>query len=245
MKQIKIFGERNTGTNYLKALMETNLNVRIVPGSVPVKSGLMRNPLLFDLLYDIRYKKHHGWKHGMPDPIRLEKLATSGETLFVTLIKNPYTFLQSLYRRPYHHQGVLPETFLEFVQTPWKVLRREHVPLHSFPTPVHLWNEKTRSYLELHRKLPNHTMLLTYESLLSDPEETIEYIGNTYGFRLKNDNFVNIIRSTKPDEKHYSDYRTYYLEEVWRRDFPREAIPIINKNLDHNLMAQFGYARID
>ncbi len=35
VKYVKIMGERNSGTNYLDALIRKNFDVSILPGSVP------------------------------------------------------------------------------------------------------------------------------------------------------------------------------------------------------------------
>jgi len=42
-KVIKIFGERNTGTNYLQRLIVTNFNEKCLSGNVPAKMNKLIN----------------------------------------------------------------------------------------------------------------------------------------------------------------------------------------------------------
>ena len=76
-KFVTIYGERCSGTNYLEALLTSNYDV------------------------DVCWK--YGWKHffGFTD------LSNSDDTLFIGIIRNPYDWINSLYREQHH----LPKHF--------------------------------------------------------------------------------------------------------------------------------------
>ena len=76
---IQIFGERNSGTNYLKQLLEINLDPKIEIGS------------------------KFGWKHGFTHKRAIKNKDTE-HTLFLVLTKDPYSWLISMNQRP--HQAV-------------------------------------------------------------------------------------------------------------------------------------------
>jgi hypothetical protein len=71
--KIKIYGERNTGTNYLRRLLELNVERAEVCG-----------------IYE------YGWNHDRPMD-RLEALRCEN-VLFLFMIKNPYSWVLSLKR---------------------------------------------------------------------------------------------------------------------------------------------------
>jgi hypothetical protein len=75
--KVTIYGERCSGTNYLEELIKTN--------------------------FDVTITWEYGWKHffGFND------LSNSDNTLFIGLIRNPYDWLNSLYREQHH----LPKNF--------------------------------------------------------------------------------------------------------------------------------------
>ncbi len=43
-----------------------------------------------------------GWKHSIPGLDVIKKSAKSNQTLFITITKNPYSFLLSLHQCPHH-----------------------------------------------------------------------------------------------------------------------------------------------
>jgi len=72
MKKIKIFGERNCGTNYLRELIIANIEAELLEGGVPVKKGIMKSSIIFDRLFDLLHKDFLGWKHSFPNHKRIE-----------------------------------------------------------------------------------------------------------------------------------------------------------------------------
>ncbi len=241
MKKIKIFGERNTGTNYLRTLILLNLKVGIIEGGVPTKQGIMKIPSIFDLFYDLIYRQHLGWKHAVPDHKRLKRQCNLKETGFITLTKNPYAFLLSLHKRPYHYKGKIPSSFDDFLKRRWHTVRRENHNQPFFTNPVHLWNIKNKAYMELRKAFPEITLNLTYEQLVEEPEETVLALARYFHLEPLPGPFKNQETSTKEAEKNYRYYRNYYLAEEWRENLMDEDISFINLHLDPEVMDYFGY----
>lgn len=243
--RIKIYGERNTGTNYLQKLITKNLEVTMLRGTVPAKwIRFIRNSEIGrDLYFRLAFSRTLGWKHAIaPTPKDLEKIGICHRTVFfVTLTKNPYSWLLSLYRRPYHSRNELM-SFEEFLVTPWKTVGRENGP-NAFSNPVAMWNCKNRSYLELDGRSP--VVNLRYEDLLADPESVIHRIANRFDVKLRGKAVINVDQSTKEKSvKDFQYYREYYLQQNWKRELGREAIDIINDRLDEQLLTYFGYDRL-
>ena len=246
---IKIYGERNTNTNYLSKLVKLNLNATELPGIVP--PALMRLqhkvPLfehIRDLYFTVTYSRNLGWKHMVvkseEDLAKYKK--NDSNLVFLTITKNPYPWLLSLYRRPYHCKDRDSEmSFVNFLRAGWTTLRRENAP-HTLNNPIELWNLKNKSYLSLNK---DRTLNLTSEALLDNPDGIIQQISYRFGIEKLNEQFVNFDSSTKDQSKNTEYYRKYYLTEVWRKDLSSEAVQIINQSLDRTLMKVYGYKMLD
>jgi hypothetical protein len=237
-KCLKIYGERNTNTNYLSRLVSLNLECQELRGTVPlylnkILTFFPGDEWLRDAYFALTYKKNLGWKHRSIDINIPNKL----DVFYLTITKNPYSWLLSLYRNPYHRQDVSEKTFEEFLTSEWITVGREGVP-KTLATPIELWNLKNASYFNLPVE---KTVMLTTERLIEDPELMIHDVSSRFGIDELNDHFVNYEKSTKETSKDSSYYKDYYLNEKWRENLSKEAISIINGKLDKSLMIFFGY----
>jgi hypothetical protein len=96
IKSIKVYGERNTNTNYIDKLIALNLNVIQIPGIAPasirkLQRALPGNELVRDMYFYLAYRHNLGWKHTcVKTQARLNqyKLVDSN-LLFLTLTKKP------------------------------------------------------------------------------------------------------------------------------------------------------------
>ncbi len=85
VKLIKLYGERNTNTNYMSKLIELNLDVQEIPGTVPptimkIQKLLPGQELVRDIYFYFTYKNNLGWKHThvkLPEKLRKYKLVDS------------------------------------------------------------------------------------------------------------------------------------------------------------------------
>jgi hypothetical protein len=243
---LKIYGERNCGTNYLRQLVLRNLDVTLLPGTAPrwLRRRLRGNESLIDLYFRLTRHKNLGWKHAVaPSLSELKQASVPVERVgFITLSKNPYSWLISLFRHPYHYQAAV-SSFERFLRTPWETVGRENHPT-TFANPVAMWNVKNASYLRLQKSV--RCMHLRYEDLLRAPEQTLAAIAQAYALHRRTSTFVNLQKSTKGEtDKSYSHYQDYYLNERWRDALCDEDIAWINDNLDGDVMSALRYARCE
>jgi hypothetical protein len=240
---VKIYGERNTGTNYLEQLVSSNLDARLLAGVVPGRLRKLQKILpgkeyLRDIYFHLTFHKNLGWKHSLVKADVLARYRSIHNNLSViTLTKNPYSWALSLYRHPYHHKtGKI--SFEEFLERKWHTVRRENSPVY-FENPVSMWNKKSTSYIQIRNTF--NCANIKYEDLLNDPESIINMMSLKLGIHKKSDRFINITASTKDTTKDFKFYNRYYLEEQWKDDLSAEAISIINRQLDTSVLDHFGY----
>jgi len=241
---IKVYGERNTNTNYISKLIELNLYVKQVPGVVPpiiekIRIILSGNELVNDVYYFLTYGKNLGWKHTcVKTQNELNKYKLVNDNLaFFTITKNPYSWLLSLHRRPHHYYYSDNPSFETFLKRRWKTVLRDNVG-PELKSPIELWNIKNKSYLNLTGK---NTLNITSEAIHEDSEGIIELISRKFNIERKSDSFIKYDRSTNDKGKDSNFYRQYYLQEKWRDDLTNKAIDIINETVDKKLMSHFGY----
>jgi len=242
---IKIYGERNTNTRYIEALIQLNLDVAqlrgVVPGYIKTTQKILPGKnWLRDLYFSLSYTHNLGWKHSCVKSSRELKNHDNFQRniCFVSVTKNPYSWLLSLHRKPYSQQyGKTKPDFETFLQTAWKTDARDNCE-KLLESPIALWNIKNTSYLEL---ADLNGLNITTERTIQDPESVIETIGSHFSIKKRGNKFLNYEKSTKDVNKDFSYYQDYYLNERWRDEISENAIEIINKTVDKTLMKHFGY----
>lgn len=179
-----------------------------------------------------------GWKHSFPDEERLR----SRGCFAIAMVKNPYSWLLSLHRRPYHNRPAEDMKFSSFLQSPWPVLGCEGAggPL---PSPMALWNMKNRAYLNMCAKL-ERSALIRYEDFLNDSQKVVRDCAKASGVGDKvSFNMTGLSSGAKSRDrgKSLEKYREYYLGEKWKSELFESDIRIINAGLDLGLMEELGY----
>ena len=240
--RLKIFGERNCGTNYLQKLAYDNLEVAILGGGVPVRFSRTKQNWFREFFFFLTAKRNLGWKHGVPNINHIKKFKHADSLHIVTITKNPYSFLLSLYKRPYHYVGEKPSTFQEFLESPWILQNRDGINKKKLDSPVELWNYKNAAYLGLQSHF-DFVSNIRYEDLLSKPETIFKQVCSDGGIEVKS--FHNAYSSTKKSNMTYEDYANYYLNELWKSKLNVDSINVINGYLDYSLVEKFGYQIID
>lgn len=246
--KIKIYGERNSGTNYLEKLIETNLAADILKFQTYWWSLVLLKSIKYDFVQDVLWrlqrKKTLGWKHGQA-PINAIKSYSSNPLVVVTITKNPYSFLHSLYKKPYHVKGGESTDFYEFICQPWITRGRDLCTKKKLESPIELWNLKNQSYLNLRNKVSKVVINITYEQLLKQPEECIRKIASKGNIPFRNEGqFQNYIASTKDSKLSYESYKKYYLQEEWISAFNEVNLTNLNSKIDDDLMEFFNYKKI-
>ncbi len=212
----------------------------VPPIIMKMQKFLPGKELVRDIYFHFTYQNNLGWKHTCvksPEELKQYKLVNS-DLAFLTLTKNPYSWLLSLYRKPYHLDYSDKPNFEAFLRRPWKTVGLDNVS-RVLKNPIELWNIKNRSHLHLHKN--KNSLNITTESIFENPKEIIKQISLKFPITEKSNIFLNYEKSTKDKSKDSNFYREYYLTEKWRDNLTREAIAIINETIDKELMSHFGY----
>ncbi len=210
-KKIKVFGERNSGTIYLEKLLRKNFKVQVLD------------------YYTL------GWKHRLA-PSETEISSQDSSIIYLILVKNPYSWLRSMYRKPYHQEELKRLDFNEFIEFPYG----------DYANPVIMWNTKYASYLNLENYVEN-IAFLKYEDLLKFPEKTLNDIKNRFDLTPSMYWFSDIQNqlTNNHGELKKKFHKNYYLQEKWKSEYSPELFNLVNKHLDKNLMTTFGYPVIE
>jgi len=245
MPLLKLYGERNTGTNYLEELIRLNLHAETLRNIEPRLIEILQMPLpgknfLVDLYFSLTNKNNLGWKHmlTLPAASYFPRTIDARPIHIITITKNPYSWLLSLYKRPHHYRGRLPSTFEEFLVTPWRTVERENSPRY-FSSPVELWNQKNAAYLGLSQYFQVRNV--RYEDFLVDYQAVLMSLMEAFSIGRINQSFLNVEQSTKNDPMRFDDYKRYYLGELWKNDLSTESIRLINDRLDRDIVKKYNY----
>ena len=156
IKYVTIYGERCSGTNYLEELINEN--------------------------FDVTIKWDYGWKHffGFND------LTNSKDTLFIGIIRNPYTWINSFYRTQYH----LPKHFKNinsFINDEFYSIHKNNKEImedrniytkERYKNIFEMRYTKIKFLTEDMPKLVDNYILITYENLIEDFNNTLNKIKN-------------------------------------------------------------------
>ena len=243
--KVKIYGERNCGTNYLEKLLEANLNVTLLKFEINRWSLFLLKTIKYDFVQDFLHQlnrnKTLGWKHGCP-PVKAIQSYKSEALVIITITKNPYSFLSSLYKNPYHIKGKKPTSLSHFIKNKWTTRPRDLCGVKHLKSPILLWNIKNKAYLELNSKVSKPVINITYEDLLKNPKECIQTIASKGQIEyLDNTTFKNHTVSTKNPELTYNNYKYYYLNEEWKGEFSKLDFDFLKTQIDDHLDNHFKY----
>ena len=257
-KFVKIFGERNTGTRALSRMLAGQPEVRMRPIGEAGAMNLPENADLRNLIdstYQGKWRKVYrdalcdneqvgacptkAWKHTLPvwdDAFRTKR----GHVIFC--VRNPYSWLLSLEKRPYHQKGPRAKTLTDFVKQPWLTVSLDNMaPL--LRSPMELWNAKLSAYLTFMREADIPTGTIRFESFVARPDvEVKRVLGN---LDIPHDNIQRIGMSTKDSKIPLGEISKYYVKENWKRALTEELVVAINERTDWNLAAKFGYYQLD
>lgn len=187
IKEIKIYGERNSGTNFLKETLENNLlDVNIL---------------------ECGYKSKSGWKHGYPD---IKKYNKTNNIIFIFIIRDLDNWCKSMYNNHYHYKK--PNNISKFLENP--IINEENKDhdvnkniKESYPI-IKLRNEKIKSYFEFYQKIENGIFINLEDIQKDNGYKFINFIHKNYKLTIKKD-FVKIIKHTK--NKKNIQNRTYNI----------------------------------
>lgn len=257
---VKIYGERNSGTNFIQRPVRQNFLCQWVPGTLAdaypgyresfedelkssVSDEAKRNWLRqakMDNYFSTNLWNTLGWKHSCPPIEVILSRPDRSDILFVTITKHPYAWALSFFRRPYENPGIsVPERIGDFLSEPWPSVRRDNTAA-CLESPIELWNLKTASYSQLAKVA--HVLRCRYEDVLAEPDSFLE--AESKHLRKKKDQYEVLVDAAKQQDKGTKDfhnYRDYYLNERWREVLTSDDIKVINRFLDPSVVKEAGY----
>jgi hypothetical protein len=209
IKKIKIYGERNSGTNFLYKLLVNNLELKTIEmHEFDKKNNIVR-----------------GWKHGIPNEFGYyTKLYDC--TLFIYIIRPIEDWLVSSYYHPYHvkrknnFNQFLTET-MKSNEKKWK--RKNGKILNSDDngkTIFEIRYYKLNKHLEFFTNVDN-IIHINLSLLQSNPKSFIEFISTTFNLIRKTD-FIPVLLHTKTRKKEKN--------QSYKLDLTNKHRDIINKN---------------
>lgn len=260
---IKVYGERNSGTRALDQVLRRNSNSRVLPGTaveldadylsridqaarkIPGCSTLEKLILresVIDKVFEDGERESLGWKHSSP-PLSL--LMDVRNICIIFLVKNPYSWLLSLAKKPYHSLLPTCSKFEDFVSCPWITVRRDNAPA-LFENPVDLWNFKLNSYYAATETVAANAckvFFIKFEDFIHDQEQSVAGVLDVVG--RKKGGFEVLREATKGNDRSLGRdlayYKEYYGNEKWRDSLNSESVARINKSVDPILMEKIGY----
>jgi hypothetical protein len=247
--RVKIFGERNTGTNALSRIIEGNSDARCLPatsgdlnpligriGNTAWLPGKRIRERLLDSLFDGKGPLC-AWKHCATN---FADAAPFDGVLVLFTVRHPASWLVSLFNRPYQRLERTPSTLAEFLNSKWETAGRERLGRASF-RPLELLQVKLDSYFSFAEKLAERGIahhFLRFEDIVLNQQAIYSRIApNLENARA---NFHELRTSTKDRSKTLDDYRDYYGNERWREALTGLEAPI-HAQIDWSKFERFGY----
>lgn len=258
IEKLKVYGERNTGTRFLKHLMKKNFGVKMMRSSnenyhfrEQILEQLSDHEWLIRRIAIERYNgivnrrlelDSFGWKHTSP-PIEAIKAAPemAASTLFVVLVKHPVYWALSFKERPYdsyfRYDDMTVSQFLRHVFVPTE---RDNVPDVTYDSAVGLYAAKVDGYRAL-ADLAVPFQLVRYEDLITDVAGFMKRLEDLHGLPRRQDSDVIREDSTKGDEHTLDDYKSKYRLDKVRDGVSAEDYDFIIEKFGKDRLAWLGY----
>ena len=226
LKFVQIFGERNSGTNHLRRLIEENMHE---PNNILGAYSTKNNPE--------NTAKRFGYKHYYVNPKKLE--SNQADTLFLVIYKNPYTWIRSTMVKPYHFKASLEKKTIEDLPE----LQLVGPDYRGRPIPdVHPDTGDNINIFDLrHHKIVNwenlinqvdNVVYVNYEHLLLEPTQIIQKILDNYG------SLFNC--TTAPEHRTDNKYLEKYVNP---EPFSDREMEFMNANINWDSEELAGYKK--
>lgn len=257
---IKIFGERNTSTNALKKLIETNSASKVLPSVVRENDpDFMRRtwawrkaskygPARLKPYFEGQFQRRidavfdgvpptHAWKH---TATYFDDISVFDGVPVVFNVRHPASWLLSLYKNPYENLAARPASFGAFLDYDWKTAGRENLDQKSLK-PAALYAEKLASYQVLIQQLKAAGLpyqVVKFEDIILDQAGVFERLRPLLQDPAAE---VQVIqKSTKTNAKDLSYYQDYYGNEAWRAEIS-EHLATLRLQVPAEVCAAFDY----
>lgn len=185
----KILGERNSGTNYLEQLLHSNFNIN--------RSNNFNSKHFFG--FD-RYS-------GIKDEIL-------NNTLFIGIVRDPFTWINSMYKSPYHLPESLKATQQGFLNNEWYSIFDDGTEIQQdrniyntekrYKNIFELRKLKLKFLVEEMPKLVKNYILIRYEDLLFNLKPTMIKLLKFNIIKKNIKKFpINILHHTKDSKRRF------------------------------------------
>lgn len=213
--KIQIFGERHSGTKFVADLCRHFLDA------------------------EVRFRFGH--KHFFTIDAIKEKKKLIDDTLFICVVRNPYSWLNGMWTLPYHAGNKNKKRRIKLLTEPWWSVNRLG---NKIETDVHIYNNRT--YLNLFElrsckllflkytlpKLVSHQCLIRTECFLDTQYINVwlSDISNTFNIRQKGyynpELNMKFVRGSNP---------------ITNLFHTPDILKMVNNNLDWNLENAYNY----
>lgn len=253
IQNVKIFGERNTSTNALKALIEKNSQSRVAPSVAeeirPFVMKILRKADAYKLPESARERvidrifkgrpEIETWKHALTNFSTPEAFAG---THVIFCVRHPLSWVLGLYRHPYHIDGTTGINLPDFLNKRWTTVARERLEQKDV-SATQLYNIKLASFLEFQSKLTAAGMpfsVVRQEDFAMDQERVFARLAPH--LTAPSAQFESLKASTKESSKDSAYYKDYYGNERWREDLDPQSTARIVAEIDWSLAESLQYA---
>jgi hypothetical protein len=179
IQKIKIFGERNSGTNFLQSLIKQNIK------DIQILSTF--------------YKGGSGWKHGYPKP---DLFKDTKNILFIFIIRDLEPWLKSMYNNCYSFER--PKTIEEFIMNPLTIndTRLDHdvyINKQEMQPIMELRYSKIKNYLQFSNSIDNFIIINLEDLQIDKGMKFLNFLKEI--FRCNVSNKISFIDKHQKDKK--------------------------------------------
>lgn len=212
-----IFGERCSGTNYVRSLIELNMghNMKLADEGI------------------------YGWKHRF---IKTDDLGRESDTVFIVVARNPYDWIRSFHEQPHHALKCRSMSMMQFLKrSPWsseekgKQLDFDPVKKELVSDVMKLRTRKYQQFFTL-EYMVDHFMFVRYEDVKEKPQEFIHTMCDMFNLTAS-ETFVPVkLYKGLDKEKDYVPKKYKQLAD--------DELDVFEEGLDWTLEEKMGYYRI-
>ena len=183
LRHFAIFGERNSGTNYLDKLISRNFE-RLTPA--PRNFGWKHGGL-----------DHRWWQPGLQPQILNDHAREAAGVLFIVVHRSPIDWLLSMHRIPHHAPFHMNLPLSVFLRMEWSAYFNEHAPgddiqpeadrrfalgqarnqIERFPSLFDLRREKIERFVAYAGRVP-HVVYVPYEAVVAHPSAFLDILAD-------------------------------------------------------------------
>ena len=254
---IKVFGERNTGTRALLRMLGMQPEVSLRPVGAQAVLNLAENRVLreqIDLMFSGRIRRQYrdavldmehagecptlAWKHAAPD---WDAAFVAKQAHVVFCVRNPYSWVISLAKHPYHKHDRRLNSLEAFVGMPWLTMRRDNLgPILA--SPLALWNRKNAAYLAFMQAAEVPTGTMSFEGFVATPVVEVKRIPGQFAIPS---NDVRAVEVSTKDNRSAAEISERYVREAWRDSLNADLVRSINAKINWEVAEAFGYKRLN